>query len=389
MESEVRFGRHDSPPATPRSVALLGATGTVGQRFCALLEDHPQFRLERLFASERSAGLPYESAVRWLGESSCPERLRGIQVEQATPEALARLGSDGVSIVFSALDASVAEELERACAAGGAAVFSNASSHRMHPHVPLVVPEVNGEHLALMQGQAWQHAAAEGTGSGSIVTNPNCSTIGLTLALAPLLRKFGLSRVQLVSLQALSGAGLVNGEPLRIENNIVPFISSEEDKLASESRKILGALNEGPEPGIQLSDVTVSATCTRVPVMDGHTLCVSVELDEPATAEDLRKCWASFEAAPQEMKLPSAPQPLVHVLDEQDGPQPARQVDLGGGMAISVGRLRPEALYGEDTQTAESPRRGWKFITLSHNLVRGAAGGSLLNAELALATGRI
>ncbi len=380
----------NSRPIPPRPVALLGATGTVGQRFCAMLADHPWFRLERLFASSRSAGKSYGEAVRWLDSTPCPEHLRAIAVEEATPSAMGKLAEQGISVVFSALDAAAAKELELACAAGGANVFSNASSHRMNPHVPLVVPEVNGDHLALMQSQNWRHADATGQpSSGSIVTNPNCSTIGLTLALAPLRQAFGLRRVQLVSLQALSGAGLVDGEPLRLENNIVPFISGEEEKLASESRKILGTLVEDESPHIEQADLVVSATCTRVPVVDGHTLCVSVELEQPATAQELKNCWVNFKASPQELNLPSAPQPLVHVLEDTDAPQPALQRDLGKGMAISVGRLRPEALYGESDLANSSARRSWKFVTLSHNLIRGAAGGSLLNAELALATDRI
>lgn len=378
------------PKITPRSVALLGATGTVGQRFCAVLADHPWFRLERLFASSRSAGLPYGEAVRWLGDSGCPESLRSLQVEEATPEVLGQLANQGTGIVFSALDARAAGELELACAAGGAAVFSNASSYRMDPRVPLIVPEINGDHLALMKGQSWEHPAApEGSSTGAIVTNPNCSTIGLTLALAPLRQRFGLKRVQLVSLQALSGAGLVDGKPLHIGENVVPFIPTEEEKLASESLKILGQFLDEGAPGIEHAPLTVSATCTRVPVVDGHTLCVSVELEQPATADTLKDTWANFRAEAQELELPSAPIPPVHVLEEVDAPQPLQHRDLGRAMAISVGRLRPESLYGEALDDGAQPRRSWKFVTLSHNLIRGAAGGSLLNAELAAATGRI
>lgn len=384
-------------PAPPERipVALLGATGAVGQRFASLLEFHPWFRLERLFASERSAQRPYGEACPWVLPTPMPADLVTKTVEAATPEALSRLAAEGFRVVFSALDAAVAEELERAAAAGGAHVFSNASSHRLDPSVPLVVPEVNAEHLALFGEQVWAHPAAKAAGqSGQIVTNPNCTAIGLCLALAPLARRFGLSRVGLVSLQALSGAGLVDGRPLALDDNVIPFIAGEEEKLAVETRKVLGTLGSGSPLRIVPAELFVSATCTRVPVTDGHTLVVSVELEQPARADELHAVWSAFRAHAQELELPSAPLQPVHVLSEPGAPQPKLHRDLEAGMAVSVGRLRPEALFGEaipsglkDSRDALPARRGWKFVTLSHNTLRGAAGGSLLNAELAWATG--
>jgi len=377
------------PTRTPQPVALLGATGAVGQRFVAQLAGHPWFRLARLFASEKSAGRTYGEAAPWNLETMLPEEAATLRVEAATPEALAALATEGIAVAFSALDASFAEELERACAAGGTHVFSNAASHRLDPRVPLVVPEVNAEHLALFGEQVWHHPAARaGRVSGQLVTNPNCSTIGLTLALAPLIARFGLRRVGLVSLQALSGAGLVDGRLRTLVDNVIPFIAGEEEKLAVETRKILGRLGAGTPLVIEPSHVSVSATCTRVPVTDGHTLVVSIELEEPATASELRALFATFRARPQELGLPSAPGQPVHYLAEDDAPQPMLHRNLEAGMAASVGRLRPETLFGEPSlQNDERARRGWKFVTLSHNTIRGAAGGSLLNAELAHATG--
>jgi aspartate-semialdehyde dehydrogenase len=364
-----------TPPTSPLSVAILGATGAVGQRFIQQLEKHPWFKITRLFASPRSAGKPYGEAVNWVLDRPLSADLAQLQVE-ALPLAGEGLGE--TRIAFSALTADLAGEVETQLAASGVHVFSNASSHRMDSLVPLVVPEVNPDHLELVP-----EAARQG---GSIITNPNCSTIGLVMALGPLLRNYGIRRVSVVTEQALSGAGLVDGGFMKLENNVLPLVSGEEEKLATETGKLLGTLEDTPE-GLRVRHARfpVSATCTRVPVRDGHLICVSVELEQAATREELLQTWSEFRASAQELKLPSAPAHPLIVLDAPDAPQPALHCDLEGGMAASIGRLRPDTLFGEPAKSTK--RRGWKFITLSHNTVRGAAGGSVLNAELWLASG--
>lgn len=348
------------PPARPIPVALLGATGAVGQRFVRLLDGHPWFRLERLCASERSAGRPYAEVVRWRLPGAPPRAVAERLVEPPPREGVAE------PLVFSALDASVAGELERACAGAGSLVVTNARNHRMDADVPLLVPEVNADHLGLL--------ARGDRGAGAIVANPNCSTIGVTLALAPLARAFGVRRAHVVTLQARSGAGLVGGDWLPLEDDVVPYIAGEEDKLETETAKILGALEGG---AIGPAGLAVSAQCNRVPVLDGHVACVSVELERAAEASEIVDAWRAFRGRPQELELPSAPRRPLHVIDTEDGPRPALHRDLEGGMAASVGRLRP------------CPLLGWKFVTLSHNTVRGAAGGAILAAELAVAEGHL
>ena len=353
-------------------VAILGATGLVGQVFVERLATHALFRPAELIASPELAGRAYGDVVAWQRPTPLPAEVAGLELI-AAPEELAS------KLAFSALDASVAAELEGRYADAGAFVFSNAASHRMDPDVPLVVPEVNAEHLALAAAQARP---------GAIVTNPNCSTIGLTLVLAPLARAFGLRRASVVSLQARSGAGLKNGRLMELENNVIPFIGGEEEKLATETQKIMGTLREsGSTLSIEPATLEVSATCTRVPVDHGHTLCLSVELERAASHGEVHAALASFRARPQELSLQSAPARPLRVFDAPDFPQPALHADLEGGMASAVARLRPDALFGEARDV--SPRRGWKLVTLSHNLVRGAAGGSILNAELAIATGTL
>lgn len=384
-------------PATPPAripVALLGATGTVGQRFALRLADHPWFELTRVFASARSAGQPYKRAARWLQPSDMPPALRNLPVEEATPAAVAQLASQGVPLAFSALGADEARALEPAAAAGGTTVFSNASAFRMHPAVPLVVPEVNAEHLALCLEQDWSAHLADATTAprrGALITNPNCSTVGLVMALAPLARRFGLARVRVVTLQALSGAGLVNGQPLSIGDNVVPHIPGEADKLRTEPQKLLGTLEQGVHVmqaelarrlEVRPAPLVVSATTTRVPVSHGHTLVVSVELGEPATRGELEAAWREWRARPQELELPSAPAQPIHVVD---APQPLHHRDLEGGMAVAAGALEHDPVFDQNPEATERAR-GWSFVTLSHNLERGAAGGSVLNAELWVAT---
>lgn len=352
----------DEPPRIP--VAVLGATGAVGQRFIALLADHPWFEVVEVLASERSANKRYAEAVPWLAPAELPPAVAALEV--------GRVGSPvSAPLCFSALDSSVAREAELELARAGKLVISNASSWRMDPRVPLIVPEVNPEHLALLDAQT-DHP-------GGIVTNPNCSTIGLVLALRPLLdAAFGLARVQVVTLQAISGAGTPTPATLGFLGNVVPFIPGEEEKLESETAKILGELVGGSEQtnlAIEPAELEVEAQCNRVPVIDGHTLCVRVELEEGATREDLLAAWREFSGPPQELELPSAPDPLIHLHDALDAPQPRQHAELGNGMGIHIGRLRER-----------SPRE-WQFTTLSHNTLRGAAGGSILVGELALATG--
>ncbi len=338
-------------------VAVLGATGSVGQRMVALLADHPWFELAEVVASDRSAGRSYGEAARWLLATPLPDAAAALTVRGLDDQLISPL-------VLSALDAAVAGPVEERLAAAGHLVVSNARNHRMRPDVPLLVPEVNPDHLELLRRQPY--------GRGAIVTNPNCSTIGLVLALKPLVDAFGLEAVQVVTLQALSGAGYPGVASLDAVDNVVPFIDGEEEKIESETRKILGALGAA---GVVDLALAISAACNRVAVVDGHTECVAVRLTRPATAEDIRAAWAGFTAAPQRLGLPSAPRRPLQYVAGDSGPQPRLHRDAGGGMTVSLGRLRP------------CPVLGWKFVLLAHNTIRGAAGGSLLAAELAVARG--
>jgi aspartate-semialdehyde dehydrogenase len=340
-------------------VAVLGATGAVGQRMIRLLADHPWFRVVAVTGSERSAGRPYGEAANWFQEVPLPESVAGLTVGTTT-----QVG--GVPLAFSALDSGVAGPAESELAARGILVVSNARNHRMDPDVPLLVPEVNPDHLALLDGQDFPPG-------GGIITNPNCSTIGMVLALAPLHRRFGIEAVHVTTLQAISGAGMPGIPALAIHDNVVPFIEGEEDKLETEPRKILGA----PEPD-GAAPIRISAQCTRVPVTDGHTALLSIRFRHGAVdPEEARQVMAAFRGVPQERGLPSAPRRPVHVLANGEVPQPRLHVGRGGGMAAVVGRVRP------------CPLGHLRMVVLSHNTVRGAAGGALLCAELALADGRI
>ena len=335
---------------------MLGATGAVGQQFVRLLADHPWFRLTWVAASERSAGRRYGD-LPWRLAAPLPDEFAALPVEALRAES-------GPELVFSALDASIAGEWEARFAAAGHCVVSNASNHRMEPCVPLVIPEVNPEHLALLARQR-----EEKGWRGAVVTNPNCSTIFLAMALAAL-RPFGLRRATVTTLQALSGAGYPGVASLDAVGNVIPHIEGEEEKLERETQKILGSL-DGSE--IAPHGVVISAQTTRVPVLDGHTEAVSVELAEPATREDLLAAFAGFSGEPQELALPSAPAQPIVTHEGSDRPQPRLDVESHGGMAIHVGRLRT------------CPVLGWKFIVLGHNMIRGAAGAGLLNAELLVA----
>lgn len=344
-------------------VGILGATGAVGQRFIQLLAEHPWFEVGALTASERSVGKRYVEAAHWVLDTPIPESIRDEVLVDTRPEAV----KGRCEIVFSALPASTAREVEPAFAAAGIPVFSNASAFRMEPDVPLVIPEVNPEHLALI------HVQRERRGwPGFIVTNPNCSTIHLVCALKPLHDAFRIEQVMVTTLQAISGAGYPGVASLDIVDNLVPYIPREEEKIQSEPLKLLGTLVGDV---VHPADITISAAVHRVPVIDGHTEAVVVKLATSASLEEVRVALAEFRGVPQRLGLPTAPDPAIIVRDEPDRPQPRLDRNAGRGMATTIGRLRPD------------PILDYKFVLLGHNTIRGAAGASVLNAELALALG--
>jgi aspartate-semialdehyde dehydrogenase len=336
-------------------VGVLGATGAVGQKFIKLLENHPWFELTEVAASDRSAGKIYKDATTWRQYSPIPDRIKDRVVKPCEPGLDCR-------VVFSGLDASVAGEVEENFARAGYIVLSNSKNHRMDEDVPLLVPEINYEHLGLIKAQRERRNWA-----GAIVTNPNCSTVGLVMALAPIHRAFGVRRVIVVTMQALSGAGYPGPPAIDMLGNVVPFIGGEEDKVETEPRKIMGAL-EGDR--IRFADCRISAHTNRVFVEDGHMECVSVELEKKATPDEVARSLADFTSLPQELKLPFAPDRPVIVMTERDRPQPRFDRDAGMGMSAVVGRLR------------ECPVFDIRFTVLSHNTIRGAAGAAILNAEL-------
>ncbi len=345
-------------------VAILGATGAVGQRFVELLSPHPWFAIARLCASERSEGKPYKKACSWRLPTALPERVAEMPVEDISAQS-------DVDLVFSALSADAAFEAELRWAQAGVPVFSNARSYRMEPDVPLLIPEINPDHLDVIPKQKEQRRFP---GNGYIVTNPNCSTIFLAMALAPLERAFGIRKVSVVTLQAISGAGYPGTPSLDILGNVVPYISGEEEKMEAETRKILGGIEQD---AFRPAEMTISAQVNRVPVVDGHTEAVSFQLATFARLEDVRETLASWRGEPQERELPFAPQRPIVVLEEPDRPQPALDVTREKAMATLIGRLRP------------CPVLDFKMTILGHNTVRGAAGASILNAELAHKRGLI
>jgi aspartate-semialdehyde dehydrogenase len=342
-------------------VAILGATGMVGQRFVQLLRDHPWFEISALAASERSVGKPYAEAVRWKLDTPLPPSVRDLPVLDPKPDLDAQ-------IVFSGLDASVAGPIEEHFAQAGYAVISNSKNHRMDEDVPLVVPEINAEHLTLIERQQ----ARRGYRKGFIVTNPNCSATTLCLALAPLEQAFGIVSVVVTTLQAVSGAGYPGVPSLDIMGNVIPYIGEEEEKIERETRKIFGRLRDH---AIELHPMKVSATATRVPVLDGHTESVSVQLRTPATLEEITDALRNYRSLPQQLRLPSAPEHPIVLQEEPDRPQPRLDVYREKGMATVVGRVRPCSILD------------WKFVILGHNTLRGAAGAAILNAELLKAQG--
>ena len=340
---------------------VLGATGMVGQRIVHMLARHPWFELTAVAASERSAGKRYADAVRWHLNEPMPEAARALVVQDAAPP----LECD---FVFSGLDSSVAGPVEAAFAKAGYPVVSNSKNHRMEPDVPLLIPEVNAGHLASIPAQKKHH----GYHSGFIVTNPNCSTAGLVLALKPLADAFGLAQVHVVTMQAVSGAGYPGVPAMDILGNVIPFISGEEEKMETEPQKLLGQWDG--KRFVDL-DVRLSAHCNRVQVLDGHMESVSVKLKKKATVQEVREALRAFAVSDELAALPTALRHPIVLAEEADRPQPRRDSDAGAGMAAVVGRVRP------------CPLLDFKFTVLSHNLVRGAAGAALLNAELLAARG--
>jgi aspartate-semialdehyde dehydrogenase len=338
---------------------ILGATGMVGQHFIKFLDGHPQFDLTWLGASERSAGKRYTDAAKWHLAGSVPDATAKLSVQEAKP-------GNAPKLLFSAMDASVATEIEQAFAQAGHVVVSNSRNHRMDADVPLLVPEINPEHLKLLPIQrrlrGWK---------GLIATNPNCSTIVLTMALAPL-KQFGIERVIATTMQAVSGAGYPGVPSMDILGNVVPYIGSEEEKMQQETQKILG---DFVGDRVQPLAAKVSAHCNRVAVVDGHTVTVSVQFSSKPSEADLIGAFESYAGLPQERRLPSAPKFPVQYLSEPDRPQPRKDAERDRGMATFIGRLRACPVFD------------WKFVALGHNTVRGAAGAAVLNAELMLSEG--
>ena len=340
-------------------VAVLGATGSVGQKFIQLLSNHPYFKVVEVAASERSAGKTYAEAVNWILPEPIPEDVAKLKVKECVP-------NKNCKVAFSGLDASVAGEVEEDFAKAGYIVVSNSKNHRQDTYVPLMIPEVNPDHIQLMEYQNY--------GEGKIVTNPNCSVIGMVIALKPIFDNFGLEAINVVTMQAISGAGFPGVASLTILDNVVPYIGGEEDKMELEPLKLLGAFTL---QGIKFPDIPISAQCNRVGVLDGHTETVQIKLSKKASKQDIIDCWRAFKSEPQKLQLPSAPVQPIHYFDNPAYPQPRLHRNLDKGMAVSVGRLRECKLFD------------YKFVVLSHNTVRGAAGGAILCAELLKAKGML
>jgi len=344
---------------TKLRAGILGATGVVGQRFIQLLESHPQFEVTALAASDRSQGKTYAEACTWRLPGEMPESVRKIVVQAPAPP----LECD---FVFSSLPGDVARETEEDFACAGYPVISNSSPHRMGADVPLLIPEVNPEHIALIDSQR----ANRSYDRGFIVTNPNCSAIVVVMALAPLHAKFGVASCVVTTMQALSGAGYPGVASLDATDNVIPFIGGEEEKIEAETLKLLGRLGKGT---IDDDPMLVSAQCNRVNVTDGHLAAIRVKLSRPASLDQVREALASFVSEPQRLKLHSAPAKPIIVRDEVDRPQPRLDRDAGNGMSVTVGRIAPDNVLD------------YRFVALGHNTIRGAAGAAILNAELLVA----
>ncbi len=337
-------------------VAVLAATGSVGQRFVQLLEGHPWFEVTAVTASDRSVGQTYGKACHWILPEPMPERVASLTVLPTAPASV------NVPLVFSALPADVAKEVEPAFAQAGMAVCSNASAYRRQADVPLLLPEVNPDHVHLVTAQRRR------TGwKGCILTDPNCTSAGMTVALGALQQAFGLRKVFAVSLQALSGAGYPGVASLDIIDNAIPYVGGEEDKVEWEPRKMLGTFKTDQ---VELADFVISAHTNRVAVSDGHLVCLSIELGKPATPQQAAQALRDYKAPAASASLPFTPKPVIVVREEPDRPQPRLDRGTGGGMTTVVGRIRPDPLFD------------LKLVVLSHNTVRGAAGGSIYNAEL-------
>lgn len=345
-----------------RKVAVLGATGAVGQRFVQLLHNHPWFEVTALTGSDRTIGQTYGEGCRWILPGDMPDWARRMRVSETEP------GLDA-EIVFSAISADLARDIEPAFAAAGHHVFSNASAYRMAADVPLLIPEVNADHAALLTTQRrvrnW---------SGSIATNCNCTATGFTVSLKPLQAAFGLRRIFAVSMQAASGAGYPGVPAMDLTDNVIPYISGEEEKMERETCKMLGALQPGHiEPAL----LPISAHTNRVPVLDGHTVCVTVEFDTPATPAEITAVLQAFKPPAIVASLPSSPARTIEVRSEPSRPQPRLDREAGGGMTTVIGRVRTDSVLHA------------RYVVLSHNTIKGAAGGSLQNAELCQAMGLI
>lgn len=339
-------------------VGILGCTGAVGQKFVSLLSKHPYFRIKELAASERSAGKKYKEAVNWIEPSEIPDNVSEMKIRNCRPDL-------DCKIVFSGLDSCVAGEIEEEFSQTGYAVISNSKNHRMKDNVPLVIPEINSSHFDLISLQK-----KESGSDGFIVTNPNCSTIALALSLAPVHKQFGIKKIIVNTMQAISGAGYPGISSHDILGNIVPHIKDEEEKIQTETLKILGNIENGK---IKFADIAISASCNRIPVKDGHTLSVSFETYEKADAQQLMNCWKHFKYKDHH----SSPLKLFHYFENPSRPQPLLDVNNGNGMAISIGNLRTCNILD------------WKITVLGHNTVRGAAGTAILNAEYLLDGGYI
>jgi len=344
-------------------VGILGATGAVGQRFAQLLADHPWFEIQTITASDRSAGKTYAEACKWLLRGGMPDAMANMTLVATEASAIPQ----DVRLLFSALPGSTAGAVEEELAAAGFGVCSNASSHRMDPDVPLLIPDVNPDHTALIRVQQAQRGWR-----GFIVTNPNCSATHLVCALKPLHDAFGLKAVSVVTMQALSGAGYPGVASLDILDNVIPYIGGEEEKIETEPRKLLGTLNGDT---ITPADFMVSAQANRVAVRNGHLEAVAVKLKRVASLEEVAAAFSGYTSEPQRLGLPTAPDPAIILHSDVDRPQPRLDRLAGKGMATSVGRLRPDPVFD------------YKFLVLGHNTIRGASGGALLNAELLYAQG--
>lgn len=347
------------------SIGILGATGAVGQKFIRLLQGHPWFTIKALGASERSAGKPYRKAAHWIEAIELPDEVAGMMVQECEADHFS-----GVDFVFSGLDSSVATEIERNFARAGIPVISNAKNYRMDDTVPLLVPEVNPDHTDLIK-----HQKFTADGSGWIVTNPNCVSVPLAMSLKPLQDTFGVESVVVTSMQSVSGAGYPGVPSLDILSNVVPYIGGEEDKVQTESAKLLGEINDN---SIQFAGMKIQATAVRVPTIEGHLLSVSAALEtKPDSIEEVREAFISWKNPIEELDLPFSPDQPIKLYRENRFPQPRLHADREGGMQTAVGRLRKGTVMDIG------------YVTMAHNTVRGAAGGAILNAELLVAKGFI